>query len=48
MDINTAVDIFFLGMVVGACFAIAVLRKLRNNAQDTKEKPSSGTPRESS
>ncbi len=28
MDIDKVVDIFFLGMVVGACFAVALLRKM--------------------
>ncbi len=55
VDSDKVFDIFFLGMVVGACFAIALLRKMgyrkppENEAsiaapENSKQKPHRGQP----
>jgi len=36
VDVDKAVDIFFLGTVVGACFAVAALRWLRDSLDKDK------------
>ncbi len=43
MDIDKVFDIFFLGMVVGACFAVALLRKMGYRKQPDAE-PSGQAP----
>ena len=37
MDLDKALDILFLGMVIGACFAVAMLRKLGYRKQPDTE-----------